>query len=81
MKKSILVLLLLVLVGCAKVAPEPEPQKPLNPASLTESERTEEIQRMLDQVGVQLPDNWEEMNKQERGKFLLPVLMQVDLAE
>ena len=76
MKRLIIIGAAVLFVGCGQ---EKAPELPANPGSWTEEERTAEIQRMLDQVGVKLPDNWEEMDKQERGAFLLPVLLQVDV--
>lgn len=77
MKKFFLIGLIL-LAGCSNA---PDPQEPVNPSTMTESEKTEEIQRTLDRVGVKLPENWEDMTKQERGAFLLPILLQADMSE
>ncbi len=51
------------------------------PAEMTEAERTAEIQAILDKVGVKLPTNWESMSKEERGIFLLPILMEANMEE
>jgi len=48
---------------------KPHTEKPL--AQMTTEERTSELQQLLDKAGIQLPDNWEELSRQERGKFLL----------
>ena len=45
------------------------PEKPL--AEMTQEERTTELQRILNKAGIILPDDWQQMSRQERGKFLL----------
>ncbi|MCF7917984.1 hypothetical protein K9L27_03230 [Candidatus Gracilibacteria bacterium] len=59
----------LLLVGCGKSS-----EKELTPeevSHMTESEREAEINKILEKVGTQLPENWREMSKQEQGLFIL----------
>ena len=64
------------MVGCGSPEVSPEPAIPD-----TEAEREAQLQELLDKIDVELPENWSEMTKQERGKFLLPHLMQVEIVE
>ncbi|HEY5714146.1 MAG TPA: hypothetical protein VIT68_02230 [Candidatus Gracilibacteria bacterium] len=45
--------------------------EPKKPSEMTQEERTQELRRTLENLGVELPKNWESMSKQERGAFLI----------
>jgi len=71
-----------LITGCGGVKQEVplEPENNTQAAlgelnNLSEAEKTEEIQRVLDKIGVALPKNWETMTKSQRGKFLLDYVL------
>ncbi len=70
---------LFLLSGCGKeyVPTEKEPT-PAEIAQMTEEEREAEIAKIFSRIGVALPENWSEMNKQERGRFILKYGLGVD---
>jgi len=68
----LLSVLLFLLAACGKEAvPVEKELSPAEIAQMTEEEREAEIAKIFSRIGVKLPENWSEMSKQERGRFIL----------
>ncbi len=51
--------------------PNTDELTPADVAQMTEEQKKAEIAKTFASIGVELPDNWDEMNKKERGQFIL----------
>jgi len=73
MKRLLLLsVLLFLLSGCGKDAvPVEKELSPADIAQMTEKQKEEEVAKIFAKIGVKLPENWSEMSKQERGRFIL----------